>query len=90
LEIDDDERADDHSQADHEARLSNQFTRQRPRTSQPQEWLHQRQPREHGTQQLVSLREILKQPRWAKDAETLILAHEVQALITPQAATTER
>jgi cytochrome c-type biogenesis protein CcmH/NrfG len=39
---------------------------------------------------LARLREILDQPRGTKDAETLGLVHEAQALIAPQAAMTER
>jgi dipeptidyl aminopeptidase/acylaminoacyl peptidase len=39
---------------------------------------------------LAHLRELVDQPRWAKDAETLDLMHEAQALIGSQVATTGR
>jgi tetratricopeptide (TPR) repeat protein len=51
---------------------------------------HQFGQREQARAGLARLRELLDQPRWAKDAETLDLMHEVQEFIAPPAATTER
>jgi tetratricopeptide (TPR) repeat protein len=51
---------------------------------------HRLGQREQARAVLARLREILDQPRWAKDAETLDLLHEAQALIAPPGATTER
>ncbi len=45
--------------------------------------------REQAQTDLVRLREILDQPRWAKDPETLHLVHEAEAMIAPR-MTTER
>jgi hypothetical protein len=45
--------------------------------------------REQAQAILACLRELLDQPRWAKDAETQDLVHEAQALVGPT-ATTER
>jgi WD40 repeat protein len=42
---------------------------------------HQLGQREQAQSDLARLRQILDQPRWAKDAETLDLAHEAEALI---------
>jgi eukaryotic-like serine/threonine-protein kinase len=42
---------------------------------------HQLGEREQAQTDLARLREILDQPHWAKDAETLDLVHEAQALI---------
>jgi eukaryotic-like serine/threonine-protein kinase len=50
---------------------------------------YQLDQREQARADLACLRELLDQPRWAKDAETLDLVHEAQALVGP-AATTER
>jgi Flp pilus assembly protein TadD len=46
--------------------------------------------REQASAGLARLREVLDQPRWTKDAETLELVREAQALIAPQAATIAR
>jgi tetratricopeptide (TPR) repeat protein len=51
---------------------------------------HQLGQREQARAAFARLREILDQPRGTKDPETLDLVHEAQALITPQAATTEQ
>jgi WD40 repeat protein len=51
---------------------------------------HQLGQREKARAALARLRQSLDQPRATKDAETLGLADEAQALIAPQAATTER
>jgi hypothetical protein len=51
---------------------------------------HQLGQREKARAALARLRQSLDQPRGTKDAETLGLVHEAQALIAPQAATTER
>jgi hypothetical protein len=51
---------------------------------------HQLGQQEQAQAILARLRELLDQPRWAKDAGTLDLVHEAQALIAPQAATTEK
>jgi hypothetical protein len=51
---------------------------------------HQLGQHEQARADLARLRELIDQPRWAKDAESLDLMHEAQALIAPQVATTER
>jgi WD40 repeat protein len=51
---------------------------------------HQLGQREEARSALAQLRQILDEPRGTKDAESLDLMHEAQALIAPQAATTER
>ena len=51
---------------------------------------HRLGQREQARAVLARLREVLDQPRWAKDAETLDLMHEAEALIAPPRATTER
>jgi hypothetical protein len=51
---------------------------------------HRLGQREQACADLARLGKRLDQPRWARDPETLGLAHEAQALIAPQAATTER
>jgi hypothetical protein len=51
---------------------------------------HRLGQREQAWAVLARLREILDQPRGTKDAETLGVVQEAQALITPPTATTER
>jgi Flp pilus assembly protein TadD len=51
---------------------------------------HRLGQREQARAALARLGQSLDQPRGSKDAETLGLVHEAQALIAPQAATTER
>jgi Flp pilus assembly protein TadD len=50
---------------------------------------HRLGQREQARTELARLRELLNQPRWAKNAEALDLMHEAEALIV-QPATTER
>jgi hypothetical protein len=51
---------------------------------------HRLGQREQARADLARLREILDQPRGTKDAETLGLVHEAQALVAPPAMTTGR
>lgn len=51
---------------------------------------HQLGQEEQARAVLARLRQILDQPRGTKDAETLDLVHEAQALLGPAATTTER
>jgi len=46
--------------------------------------------RQQAQTDVARLRELLNQPRWAKDAENLGLRHEAEALTARPAATTER
>jgi hypothetical protein len=50
---------------------------------------HRLRQREQARTDLARLRELLNQPRWAKNAEALDLMHEAEALIV-QPVTTER
>ena len=50
---------------------------------------HQLGQHEQACAVLARLRGIVDQPHWAKDAETLDLMHEAEALIAPPRATTE-
>jgi tetratricopeptide (TPR) repeat protein len=45
---------------------------------------HQLRHREQALAKLARLREVVNQPRWEKDAETLCLMREAEALVAPQ------